>query len=110
MDATRKEIKMSKPMELVVTLRFRPQQGLGGGFRQEWLTAKNKTVHAGLDTGAGLGNPMFTFWIEHNGSERAYFDVDTRDVLRALTEQANASIVKQVLRYRHASFKKEKTA
>lgn len=86
--------------ELNVTLRFKPQQGLGGGFRQEWVTAKDKTLVAGLDTGAGLGNPMFTFWIERTKTERAYFDVDVRDILRELIELTDAPLIKRVCRQR----------
>lgn len=67
---------------LPVTFKPWPPNTLGGGFRLDWLTGSNKKLSAGFDCGAGLGNPMLTFWVERNG-KRQYFDADMREVLRA---------------------------
>lgn len=70
--------------EFTVPVKFVLQKGLGGGFRQSWITANNdeRKIEAGIDSGAGLGNPYFTFWVEENGGKRIYFNADVRDILR----------------------------
>jgi hypothetical protein len=71
-------------------LTFKPQEGFGGGFRTEWLTGTNSEVTAGLDSGAGLGNPYLTFWIQpkDDESKRRYYNVDVRDILSACIDKA----------------------
>lgn len=69
---------------------FEPMKGLGGGFRQEWVSAKFEGGECGLDSGAGLGNPLMTFWVEPKGKKRQYFTADITKMVKALTEQAIA--------------------
>ncbi len=65
-----------------VTLEFKPMEGLGGGFRSDWVSGGNGEIKAGIDSGAGLGNPQMTFWIERNG-KREYYTANIQDVLMA---------------------------
>ena len=67
---------------------FKPQVGLGGGFRQEWVTAAWEKNKAGIDAGAGFGNPMMTFWIEQGRANRVYFETNVADLLRLLIAKA----------------------
>ena len=71
---------------IVVNVEFFKMEGLGGGFRQEWLLCKNKKFRAGLDSGAGLSNPYLIFWIEKNGKIE-YFTADMRTLFNALIEK-----------------------
>lgn len=66
-----------------VPITFSPMIGVGGGFRTEWVTGKGHGVEFGLDSGAGVGNPYLTFWIEKNG-KRAYYTSEIRDLVNAL--------------------------
>jgi hypothetical protein len=77
-----------------IPLTFTPQKGFGGGFRTEWLSAKAETpaFEAGIDSGAGLGNPYLTFWIELDGEPRRYFSADVRDLLRASIDAYKAGV------------------
>lgn len=68
-------------------IEFKPMEGLGGGFRSEWISAENSELKAGFDSGAGLGNPLLTFWIEVKGERRRYFTCDMSDALKALIGQ-----------------------
>lgn len=68
-------------------IEFKPMTGLGGGFRSEWISASNNELEAGFDSGAGLGNPQLTFWIERKGQKRQYFTCDMGEVLTALVGQ-----------------------
>lgn len=74
--------RKTKPGAFSVTLTFNPMEGLGGGFRQEWASAKCSDFKAGIDSGAGLGNPLMTFWFERNG-KRQYFTADINAVMAA---------------------------
>jgi hypothetical protein len=100
---------MSTP-KLQATLTFVPQEGVGGGFRLDWLDAKANDMHAGLDTGAGLGNPMFTFWIERKGTGRAYFECDIRDLFRTLIDQADTKKIKGAVKATEATWKRKRGA
>lgn len=70
-----------------IEIEFKPMQGFGGGFRTEWISATSEDLKAGLDSGAGLGNPMLTFWIERAGAKREYFTANMADVLQAAVEK-----------------------
>lgn len=80
--------KKEKDIVLSVPLDFKPMKGFGGGMRQEWITAEGDDLTAGLDSGAGLGNPLLTFWIEPKVGERRYYTVSVQDLLTALIEKA----------------------
>lgn len=68
-----------KPFSL--KLDFKPMKGMGGGFRTEWVSGSNSEIKAGIDSGAGLGNPLITFWIEKSGGKRHYYTANVQDVL-----------------------------
>jgi hypothetical protein len=71
-----------------IEIEFKPMEGLGGGFRTDWISAENDELEAGLDSGGGLGNPYLTFWIERKNQKRQYFTADMRPVLQAAVEVA----------------------
>lgn len=71
-----------------VNITFEPMQGMGGGFRAEWISAENAILKAGLDSGGGLGNPLLTLWIERKDSKREWFTCDMRKVLQDAVENA----------------------
>lgn len=77
-----------KPTEFTVELKFSPMGGIGGGFREEWISGKGNGVQFSLDSGAGLGNPLLTLQIRYGdkGSYR-YFTADIRPMLEALVDQ-----------------------
>lgn len=75
---------MIKDKPLKVQLDFAPVKGIGYGFRQDWIEAKGVDVSAGLDSGAGLGNPMLTFWVKEKGGKTHYFEADMQTVLTKL--------------------------
>lgn len=66
-----------------INVPFKKMEGFGGGFRQEWITAKpdNGEFVAGIDSGAGLGNPLITFWIEEKGQQRRSYTASVADLL-----------------------------
>lgn len=82
---TSKKGRSRKPGELpafvTVTIDILPMVGIGGGFRQEWITAENGVVECGLDSGGRLGNPLLTLWIKRKGKDRQYYTADMRRFL-----------------------------
>lgn len=75
--------------ELKVGLIFKPMEGFGGGFRQEWVSGKGNGVEFGLDSGAGLGNGYLTLWIKKKGEkDRRYYTASVKEMLESLVDQA----------------------
>jgi len=74
-----------------VEIEFEPMKGMGGGFRSEWLSGENSEIEAGIDSGAGLGNPLMTFWFRRKpGGERVYFTSNMQKLFEAAIEKAKA--------------------
>lgn len=82
---------MKKNKKIEVNLTFEPMKGMGGGFRTDWISAKNENLVAGIDSGAGLGNPYLTFWIEEKPGQRKYFTADLREVLPKIIDLAKGA-------------------
>ncbi len=56
-----------------VNLEFEIQKGFGGGFRTEWVSS---------ESGAGLGNPYLTFWIEDKKTnKRIYYNTKVEQII-----------------------------
>lgn len=79
-----------KPEPFTTQLSFKPMDGIGGGFRTEWLTGHGDSIKFGLDSGAGVGNPLLTFWIEQGNGKRQYYTADVQELVKS----AIAKIVK----------------
>lgn len=69
-------------------MTFSPMKGFGGGFRQEWVSTETPEFSAGLDSGAGLGNPLLTFWIEKKGGKRKTYTASIADLFKFLVEKS----------------------
>lgn len=63
-----------------VTIEFESLKKLGG-FRQEWVSAEGDGYTAGVDSGAGYGNPLMTFWFK-KGDKKQYFTASIEQVIR----------------------------
>jgi hypothetical protein len=87
-DTMASKTKSKKDVEFEVVLKFKPMKGLGGGFRQEWVSGSGNGVKFHLDTGTGLGNPMMTLVVTKGGEDH-YFDADIRPTL---TDAINKAI------------------
>lgn len=76
--------KATKPGEkYTVELVFEPMEGMGGGFRQEWLSGEGNGIKFTLDSGAGLGNPLFTLNVERK-KKSYYYTADIRPMIQKL--------------------------
>jgi hypothetical protein len=73
---------------------FEPMKGFGGGFRQGWISGSKGKTKFGLDSGAGLGNPFVTLWVEKNGEKTKYYTADMAKVLESILEQVFKDTVK----------------
>lgn len=78
--------KTKKAEKHVVSLTFEPMVGIGGGFRQEWLSGDGNGIKFNLDCGAGLGNPLFTLAVERKGKSH-YYTADIRPMIQKLLAQ-----------------------
>lgn len=84
-DDRRRLLYSADSSALETALRFEPLEGLTG-LRQEWITGERKDATFGFDVGAGLGNPLLTFWVERGGKRR-YYACDMSSVLQRLAGQ-----------------------
>lgn len=66
-----------------IPITFEPMVGMGGGFRTDWVSGSGKGISFGLESGAGLGNPLLTFWIEKK-NKRDYYTADIQVLARAI--------------------------
>lgn len=82
--------KIEKKNQFTIPLEFKPQEGFGGGFRSEWVSAEGNGIKAGFDSGAGLWNPFLTFWIEKKG-KKSYYNANVGDLLRAAIDEVEAA-------------------
>lgn len=74
------------PLSWSFPVEFKPMEGMGGGFRTGWVSAEYKGKKFGLESGAGLGNPFLTFFVESGGKTK-YYTADMGDLLRRLHSQ-----------------------
>lgn len=74
--------------KIEVSFKERPPKSFGGGLYQEWISGDGDGVKFGLNSGAGLGNPMLSLWVEKDG-KRVYYDADVRDLITTLVEKVS---------------------
>lgn len=79
-------------MVVTITLTERSGRSMGGGFYQNWVegTDKKSGKVVGIHSGAGLGNPILTFYSEEKGGRRRYFDIDVRDILKLCDKELDS--------------------
>lgn len=69
-----------------VSVKFKTMVGFGGGLRTEWVTGSGRGIEFGLDSGAGTGNPLMTFWVKKK-CVREYYTADVREMIEALVSK-----------------------
>lgn len=80
----------AEPVEARILIQ--PMRDFGGGFLTDWISAKLPDGREfGVDNGAGLGNPLLTFWVDEPGGERRYFTADLRELMQSWGEQLVAA-------------------
>lgn len=86
-----KTVTKPKAEKHKVELIFEPMVGMGGGFRQEWLSGEGNGIKFQLDSGAGLGNPLFTLSIQRKGKSYDY-TADIRPMVKNLLSEIVATL------------------